>query len=66
MLYAVNIKWDTDGEKIDLPNKIEIPKDLIDVDAISDYITDQTGFCHAGFDIVLDRTNRVRVVKQEV
>lgn len=48
--YATNIEWDTDGEYVVLPNSIAIPDDLIEED-ISDYITEQTGFCHLGFDI---------------
>lgn len=49
---AVNIKWDTDGENIDLPEKIIIPNNIKDdIDAISDYISDKTGFCHNGFSI---------------
>ena len=49
--YATNIEWDTDGEYVVLPNSIPIPDDLIDEEAISDYISEQTGFCHLGFDI---------------
>lgn len=50
-MKAINIKWDTDGEKIDLPTEIEIPEGMIDGDEISDYISDTTGFCHDGFDL---------------
>lgn len=58
-MKAVNIKWDTDGEIIELPKEIKIPDDIlgeaededIGEDIISDYITDVTGFCHFGFDI---------------
>lgn len=28
---------------------IEIPDGMTDIEEISDYITDQTGFCHNGF-----------------
>lgn len=48
---AINIKWDTDGEDIDLPTEIDIPNSITDLDLISDYITNVTGFCHFGFDI---------------
>lgn len=51
MLRAINIKWDTDGENIDLPDSIDIPDYMTDLDEISDYISDQTGFCHFGFEI---------------
>ncbi len=54
--YTVtNIKYDTDGQKIDLPTKMEmeIPDDVED-DEIEEYISDEisnrTGFCHLGFE----------------
>lgn len=35
-----------------LPDEIEIPEEIEDdIDAISDYITDMTGFCHKGFQL---------------
>lgn len=52
MLKAINIKWDTDGEKIDLPTEIDIPEGITDEEEISDYISDETGFCHYGFDLI--------------
>lgn len=48
-LKATNIRWDTDGEDIALPTEIKIPDNMTDVDEISDYISDQIGFCHMGF-----------------
>lgn len=53
-MKAVNIKWDTDGDMTlleNLPKEIEIPEDIEDEDEISDYLTDETGFCHFGFEI---------------
>lgn len=62
-MKAVNIQWDIDyPEGLKLPSEIEIPEDIIDedvdeydyeakLDAISDYITDITGFCHKGFEM---------------
>lgn len=52
-MKAVNIQWDFDGEDgvILLPNEITIPKGMTDIDEISDYISDTTGFCHKGFEI---------------
>jgi len=49
--YAVNIKWDTDGEDIEyLPERVSIPC-FIDDDEIADYLSDKYGFCVFGFDI---------------
>ena len=51
-MKAVNIKWDTDGDMdafYKLPTEIEIPDDMTDDEEISDYISDETGFCHNGY-----------------
>lgn len=49
--YAVNIKWDTDGEDIEyLPERVSIPF-FMDNDEIADYLSDKYGFCVFGFDI---------------
>ena len=52
MLKATNIIWDADTpeETNGLPTEIEIPAEYSgDDEAISNYITDLTGFCHKGF-----------------
>lgn len=46
-VYVNNIKWDTDGEDVNLPNEITID---IDDDAdpqyeIADYLSDEYGWC---------------------
>ena len=60
-MKAINILWDVDAEEdIDfLPDAVEIPDDVIrhaygnDVEeAISDYLTDLTGYCHRGFELI--------------
>ena len=52
-MIATNIKWDLEGyEETILPTEIELPDDMTDEDEISDYITDETGFCHYGFELV--------------
>ena len=53
-MKAINILWDTDGEEVNLPNEIEIPDwvDKEDEDEISDYLSDTTGFCHFGYELV--------------
>lgn len=53
-----NIQYDTDGFEVDLPTIItfEIPKDLTDEDEIEDFVSDeisnQTGYCHFGFELI--------------
>ena len=58
MTYKVtNIKYDTDGQKVDLPKEIEIivPDDVQSdgYEAIEEYISEEisnrTGWCHTGF-----------------
>ena len=54
-MKAINIDWDVDYEEEleDLPTEIEIPNNIdIEDDVISDYISDITGFCHYGFELV--------------
>lgn len=50
-MKATNIEWDVDDlEDLDyLPTEIEIPEGMIDEEEISDYISDETGFCHNGY-----------------
>ena len=58
---AYNIEWDTDNDKAifnQLPKEIEIPEEVWkeyeeyqDEDIISDYLSDDTGFCLFGFDL---------------
>lgn len=56
MKYEVsNIKYDTDGEEVDLPKTltITVPDDIVDEVEMEEYISDEisniTGFCHKGF-----------------
>ena len=52
VLVAYDIKWDTDGDKDvfdNLPSEVNIPEKMVDDEEISDYVSDETGFCHAGF-----------------
>lgn len=63
MLKAINIKWDTDGDMgvfDELPTEMIIPDELEEMykkdkefalEEISDWLSDETGFCHAGFEI---------------
>ena len=52
-MKAVNIKWDTDNDKDllkTLPTEMEIPDDLSE-DEVSDWLSDQTGYCHFGYEL---------------
>lgn len=63
MLKAINIKWDTDGDKKvfnELSTEMIIPDELEEMykkdrefalEEISDWLSDETGFCHGGFEI---------------
>ena len=63
MLKAINIKWDTDGDKKvfnELPTEMIIPDELEEMykkdkefalEEISDWLSDETGFCHDGFEV---------------
>lgn len=63
MLKAINIKWDTDGDMEvfnELPTEMIIPDELekmykkdkeFALEEISDWLSDETGFCHDGFEI---------------
>lgn len=64
-MKAINILWDTNKDKEllkELPTEIEIPEEILkdceDEDEIeetvSDYISDETGFCHFGFELDID------------
>ena len=49
--YAIDIKWDTDGEEdIDLPTRVKIPI-YIDEDEVADFLSNEYGYCVFGFDI---------------
>lgn len=52
-MRATNIKWDVDYNKNNelLPTEIEIPEGMTDEEEISDYISDETGFCHNGYEL---------------
>lgn len=42
---AYDIVWETDGEDVDLPTEVELPKDFgDDDDAITDFLSDEYGW----------------------
>lgn len=60
---AVNIEWDTDDddidtENLDLPTEVDIPDEVVAEqedyeDAISDWLSDEYGFCHYGYELTI-------------
>lgn len=60
-MRATNIEWDVTDDDLtkeeqedafaELPTEVEIPDDLYDEDDISDWLSDEYGYCHNGFEI---------------
>lgn len=58
-MKAINIKWDVDNKKdleflpkeTDIPNEVAYEDGELNIEAISNYLTDETGFCHDGYDL---------------
>lgn len=65
-MKAINIIWDVDNEKDieNLPTEIKIPNGMTDEEEISDYLSDSTGFCHKGFELVEDEIKLTRKEKR--
>lgn len=74
MLKAVDIKWDVTDDGIDesddeaceilesLPTEMDIPEGMTDPDEISDWLSDETVFCHYGFRLVDQDGNDVDLI----
>jgi len=70
VLKAKNIKWDTDGDMEvfnELPTEMIIPDELEEMykkdkeyalEEISDWLSDGIGFCHDGFEVVMEITRQ--------
>ena len=54
-MRAVNIEWDIDNEEDleFLPAEIELPFGMADEEEISDYLSNETGFCHKGYELIV-------------
>lgn len=54
IISARNIQWDADNDVVNnLPEEIEIPEGLhCCPEKIDDYLSDQTGYCHFGYELV--------------
>lgn len=52
-LRATHILWDVDyDDNGPLPKEIDIPEGMTDEEEISDYLSEMTGYCHQGFNLV--------------
>lgn len=54
MAKAVNIKWETDGHDIDLPDEVELPQYVAGIDEdydVADYLSDNFGWLVKSFNI---------------
>lgn len=62
-MKAYQIQWDTDGDEIlaaGLPEEIKIPPEI---ESDDDAISDLTGFCHFGFKLQNNSTNKAELGK---
>lgn len=57
-VHIYDIKWDTDGETVDLPTEVDHTfdgyGDITDedlMDEIYDWLSDEYGYCHDGFQV---------------
>ena len=68
-MKAYDIKWDVSDDDYDeeeekeiietLPKEVEIPDGMDDIDDISDWLSDEFGFCLYGFGLLDDDGNEV-------
>lgn len=65
MKKAINIKWDTDGQVIDLPTEVELPAGVADcecgeddfncennTESVNNYLSDKYGWCVENYTII--------------
>ena len=52
-----NIKWETDGENVDLPTEVEVDDNLED-DEVADYLSDTYGWLVESFSLPMDDNDR--------
>lgn len=56
-MLVTNIKWETDGEIVDLPTEVEVDNDMDD-DEIADYLSDTYGWLVNSFALPMDNNDR--------
>ena len=52
-MIVSDMKWETDGEVVDLPTDVEVDDDL-DEDEIADYLSDEYGWLVESFALPMD------------
>ncbi len=56
-MIVSDIKWETDGEVVNLPTEVEVDDGLSD-DEIADYLSDTYGWLVNGFALPMDDDDR--------
>ena len=56
-MKVTNIKWETDGEVVDLPTEVEVDDNLSD-DEVADFLSDEYGWLVNGFSLPMDDNDR--------
>ena len=57
-MLVTNIKWETDGEEVDLPTEVEVDDDFLSDDEIADYLSDTYGWLVISFALPMDDDDR--------
>ena len=56
-MKVTNIKWETDGEVVDLPTEVEVDDNLSD-DEVADFLSDEYGWLVNGFSLPMDDNDK--------
>lgn len=56
-MRVTNIKWETDGEVVDLPTEVEVEDGMSD-DEIANFLSDEYGWLVNGFSLPMDDNDR--------
>ena len=56
-MKVTNIKWETDGEVVDLPTEVEVDDNMSD-DEVADFLSDEYGWLVNGFSLPMDDNDR--------
>ena len=56
-MIVSNIKWETDGEVVELPTEVEVDDNMSD-DEIADYLSDTYGWLVDSFALPMDDDDR--------